>query len=91
MSPAGEGRPETRLRPPTPRWEDPTAPDAERVRALTDALRLPESVCALLAVRGLTEPDDAKRFLRPRLDQLGDPALLADGPEAAQRIARAVR
>ncbi len=91
MSPAAEGPLKTRLRPPTPRWEDPAAVDLERVRALMDALRLPEPMCAVLAVRGRFEPEDAKRFLRPRMDQLGDPALLADGPKAADRIARAVR
>ena len=56
-----------------------------------DALRLPEAVCAVLAVRGRSEPEAAKRFLRPRMDQRSDPALLADGPAAAERIARAVR
>ncbi|MDE3007267.1 MAG: single-stranded-DNA-specific exonuclease RecJ [Gemmatimonadota bacterium] len=56
-----------------------------------DALQLPEPVCAILAVRGKTDADDAKHFLRPRMDQLGDPELLADGPAAAVRIARAVR
>lgn len=91
MSSAGAGRPETRLRPPDPWWEDPTTAEPEAIRVLTDSLRLPEVVCSILAVRGLTVPDEAKRFLRPRLDQLGDPALLADGPEAAGRIARAVR
>ena len=56
-----------------------------------DALRLPEPICAVLAARGRSEPDDAKQFLRPRLDQLSDPALLADGPTAAERIVRAIR
>lgn len=91
MSPAAQGPLEIRLRPPTPRWENPAAADRERVRALMDALRLPEAVCAVLAVRGRSEPEAAKRFLRPRMDQRSDPALLADGPAAAERIARAVR
>jgi single-stranded-DNA-specific exonuclease len=34
---------------------------------------------------------DAKRFLRPRKDQLHDPALLADGCLAAERIAAGLR
>ncbi len=55
-----------------------------------DALRLPETVCALLAGRGYGDPDDAKRFLRPLLEHLHDPALLADGTRAAERLARAV-
>ena len=91
MSSAGRGRRETRLQPPNPRWEDPAVPDAARVRALVESLRLPEAVCGILAVRGRDEPDQAKRFLRPRLDQLSDPGLLADGTTAAARVARAVR
>jgi single-stranded-DNA-specific exonuclease len=39
----------------------------------------------------MAEPEEAKRFLRPLLDHLHDPALLADAPEAAERVARAVR
>jgi single-stranded-DNA-specific exonuclease len=58
---------------------------------LTDALRLPEAVCAVLAGRGHADPEAAKRFLRPLLAHLHDPALLTDGPEAAERMARAVR
>jgi len=57
---------------------------------LVRELRLPEPLCRILAVRGLTDPDAAKRFLRPRLEQLPDPALLADGPRAAGRIADAI-
>jgi single-stranded-DNA-specific exonuclease len=61
------------------------------VGALEGELRLPRALCAVLASRGITAPADAKRFLRPRLDQLHDPASLADGPRAADRIAKAVR
>jgi len=45
----------------------------------------------VLAARGITIAADAKRFLRPRLDQLHDPADLADGLRAAERIAAALR
>lgn len=65
--------------------------DAGAVRALARELKLPEAVCRVLAVRGLTDPAEAKRFLRPRLEHLHDPALLADGPAAARRIAAALR
>jgi single-stranded-DNA-specific exonuclease len=54
-------------------------------------LRLPRALCAVLVSRGMTSPPDAKAFLRPRLDQLHDPASLADGPRAAARIAHALR
>ena len=54
-------------------------------------LRLPRAVCSVLAARGLGETEDAKRFLRPRLDQLHDPEQFADGPRAADRIVQALR
>lgn len=86
----------TTSRPSMPRapkavWHAPPEPDPRDVQALEAALRLPEPVCRVLAVRGLSDPDAAKRFLRPRLEHLHDPALLADGPRAADRIAAAVR
>ena len=81
----------TRLRPPEPLWELPPAPDADVLRDLKAALHLPEPVCSVLAVRGFGNPDEAKAFLRPRLDDLADPALLADASKAARRIADAVR
>jgi single-stranded-DNA-specific exonuclease len=44
----------------------------------------------VLASRGLSDVEEAKRFLRPRLEDLHDPSELADGPRAAERIARAL-
>jgi len=87
----GPGRAETRLRPPDPRWDAPGRPDPAEVDALSDALKLPATLCSVLVARGHAEPEAAKRFLRPRLDHLHDPALLADGTRAAARIAGAIR
>jgi len=88
-SPAG--RLASRLRPPDPVWSEPGKPDPTAVSALAAELTLPEAVCAVLAARGVTAPDAAKSFLRPTLDQLHDPVLLADGIRAAERIVAAVR
>ena len=76
---------------PQPRWVLPTPPDAAAVAALTAELRLPEAICRLLIARGHAEPERAKRFLRPRLEQLHDPAGLLGLDRAAERLARAVR
>ncbi|MDF2697763.1 MAG: single-stranded-DNA-specific exonuclease RecJ [Labilithrix sp.] len=81
----------TRLRPPDPRWHDPASPQVSCISGLEAELRLPRAVCAVLASRGIALAADAKRFLRPRLDQLHDPADLADGTRAAERIAAAIR
>jgi len=92
VSPAGRMAPSgAALFLPRPRWEAPSTPDPLVVSRLTEALNLRSEVCALLAVRGHGDPESAKAFLRPMLDRLHDPALLADGPEAADRIVRAVR
>jgi single-stranded-DNA-specific exonuclease len=61
------------------------------VRELVSALTLPDVLCSILAVRGVTAVEEAKRFLRPTLDHLHDAALLADGARAAERIAWAIR
>ena len=71
-------------------WIISEKPDSETVQSLIDELRLPELVCALLAVRGLTPPEKAKRFLRPDLSQLHDPATLADAEIAAERITESI-
>lgn len=76
---------------PRTRWLLPDTPDPAVVEALEAELRLPSSVCRLLAVRGHIAVDDAKLFLRPRLEQLHDPARLFDLDRAVERVVRAVR
>ena len=48
-------------------------------------------MCRLLASRGFAVTDDAKTYLRPRLEQLSDPTLLMDLDCAVERLTRAVR
>lgn len=54
-------------------------------------LLLPEPVCRLLASRGYHQPEAAKRFLRPRLEQIEATSALHDAERAVARIADAVR
>jgi len=81
----------SKLRSPDPTWIIPPTPDPGAVRRLVESLRLPAAVCSVLVTRGVTAPDQAKDFLRPRLEHLRDAARLADGHAAAERIAAAVR
>ncbi len=76
--------------PPAPRWEVSAAPEPAVVQGLQAGLSLPRVLCALLAVRGLRDPDDAKRFLRPELAALHPPLELPDMEVARDRILRAV-
>jgi len=74
-----------------PRWQRPVAPDGALVSALVDALKLPPMVCELLAARGYADPEDAKRYLRPRLEQLHPPGEMLGMDAAVDRLARAIR
>ena len=82
-------------RPPTPvkpgRWIIPKPPDEDAVRALAEALSLPEIVCRLLLIRGFVTAEEAKSFLRPKLDRLHDPLSFLSMDKAVERLARAVR
>jgi single-stranded-DNA-specific exonuclease len=73
------------------RWILPTPPDEEAVRGLASALSLPEIVCRLLLIRGYVSAEDAKLFLRPKLDRLHDPFAFLSMDKAVDRLARAVR
>jgi single-stranded-DNA-specific exonuclease len=73
------------------RWILPTPPDEEAVRELASALSLPEIVCRLLLIRGYVSAEDAKLFLRPKLDRLHDPFAFLSMDKAVDRLVRAVR
>jgi len=73
------------------RWILPTPPDEEAIRALATSLSLPEIVSRLLLIRGYVTPEEAKLFLRPKLDRLHDPLGFLSMDKAVDRLARAVR
>ena len=76
---------------PRARWILPEEPDPAVVRSLCDELLLPEPICRLLALRGHVPAESAKRYLRPRLDQLLPPEQLLDLGRAVDRLVRAIR
>jgi single-stranded-DNA-specific exonuclease len=76
---------------PRARWLLPQEPGPAVVAQLEEALKLPPAICRLLAARGYGIPDDAKAYLRPRLDQLHDPRCLTDLDRACERLVRALR
>jgi single-stranded-DNA-specific exonuclease len=67
-------------------------PPADEVAAaeLGRALELPLPLARLLVQRGFGSVDQARLFLRPSLDDLSDPYLLAGMAEAVETIASAV-
>ncbi|MCH7891444.1 MAG: single-stranded-DNA-specific exonuclease RecJ [Gemmatimonadetes bacterium] len=74
-----------------PRWEEPGEVPPDAVRALQEALSLPEVLCALLVQRDLADPDRAKAFLRPLLSELDLSDSLAGLAPATERVLDAVR
>lgn len=75
---------------PQSRWILPEAPDTEVVATLRRELNLPDLLCRLLVARGFGEIGMAKRYLRPRLEHLHEPATLGDMDRAASRVVRAI-
>jgi single-stranded-DNA-specific exonuclease len=75
---------------PRSRWLIPDAPPADVVAGLREALSLPEVACRLLATRGHVAGEDAKRYLRPRLDHIEQGGLL-DLDVAVDRLCAAAR
>jgi single-stranded-DNA-specific exonuclease len=72
------------------RWIFPERADDAAALALSTQLHLPISVCRLLCARGFSDPESAKRFLRPRFEQLHAPSLMLDLDAAVDRIALAI-
>ena len=73
-----------------PVWQEPASVPREAVQLLAEALSIPEPLCVLLVQRGLTDPEQAKGFLRPLLSDLHPAALLAGSKEAVGRILEAI-
>ncbi len=72
-------------------WEFPGAEERRYALAIGRKHGLPEPVCLALAMRGVAA-DDVPEFLEPSLRrEMPDPAGMADMPDAAERLAKAVR
>jgi single-stranded-DNA-specific exonuclease len=73
-----------------PRWVARAEPNPEVAETLARELALPAALCRLLALRGFTQTDRAKNYLKPRLEDLHDPFLLAGMDAAVERLRRAI-
>jgi single-stranded-DNA-specific exonuclease len=58
--------------------------------ALAKAARLPLVLAELLVARGISQPDEAFRFLHPESSHLHDPALMLGMDSAVTRVERAI-
>lgn len=65
-------------------------PDPATVDGLARGLDLHPLLARLLVNRGIGDPEAARRFLQPSLDDLHDPGCLPDVDKAVDRLARAI-
>ena len=71
------------------RWLFPTGTE-ERASELARELQIRALTARVLAARGFTDADGARRFLSPSLDHLHDPLLLTGMAAAVARIRQAI-
>ena len=69
---------------------DSRACDERCATRLAGELGVSPTIARLLAIRGLSDPESAARFLKPSLDHLLDPMGLADMDRAVERLLAAV-
>lgn len=62
----------------------------KHIQQLSQDLRIQPALCRLLAVRGITDYETAKRFFRPQITDLHDPFLMKGMKQAVARISEAV-
>lgn len=72
------------------RWRFPQR-DPDRIAALEARASISPILAQLLIGRGITDPDQVRRFLDVKLTNLREPDLLPGLPEAADRIWSAIR
>jgi single-stranded-DNA-specific exonuclease len=70
-------------------WQHLPCDDAQ-ASALAAALQLHPTVARLLCLRGLSDPEQAARFLEPSLDHLHDPLRLTGMLPAVERLEAAI-
>ena len=70
------------------RWKI-SATDEKAAAELQSTLRINQTICNILAQRGIHTFDEARNFFRPPLTQLHDPYLMKDMDKAVSRIKQA--
>lgn len=72
------------------RWIRKPAPDREKVQHLADALRVKETIVALLCQREVCTFEEARAYFRPTLRGLPNPQLMRDMDRAVARLRKAL-
>lgn len=72
------------------RWAVKPNGDSKVVEALAKQLNSGTTLANLLAQRGITDFEEARRFFRPSLSDLHDPFLMKDMDKAVERLNKAI-
>ena len=72
------------------RWTLKPKPDPEVVTHLEEVLGVEKPIASLLAQRGISNFEEAKKFFRPSLKELHDPFLMQDMEKAVERVEKAI-
>jgi single-stranded-DNA-specific exonuclease len=62
----------------------------EKDKALSQSLKINNTLCKILVQRGIDDFEKSKAFFRPQLKDLHDPFLMKDMEIAVQRIQKAI-
>ena len=72
------------------RWIFPEKAHRETLKKMEEELKVPAIVAQILLNRHVDNFEKARRFLRPSLDDLCDPFLMADMDRAVERLGQAI-
>ncbi len=62
----------------------------EVARVIAEDLGIPELIAKILLARNIKSPDDARQFLKPRLEDLSEPFLMPDMEKGVERVISAL-
>ena len=71
-------------------FRTPSEEELRKRDLLAAELGLSPVICLLLVQRGITSPEEAKRFFKPNLNDLHDPFLMPDMDKAVKRLNKAL-
>ena len=72
-------------------WKLKPTPNPQKVKQLSTALEVDETLAKLLVQRGIETFEEAKYFFRPKLENLHNPFLMKDMDLAVNRIEKAIK
>ncbi len=73
------------------RWTFRTKSDEETIHTLSKLLKIPFSLANVLAARGISNVEEAKKYFEPSLEDLHNPFLMKDMDKAIDRVVEAIK